>query len=297
MTTRFEEFSGLSVALVTPFKNGEVDYDALQTQVEFQIQAGTTAVVPAGTTGESPTLSFDEHERVLQAVIEAAAGKIKVLAGTGANSTQEAIRLTRFAKDHGADAALIVAPYYNKPTQEGFFQHYKAIALAVDIPICIYNIPGRCAKNIEPVTIIRLSEIPSIGLIKEASGSMDQASAIMAQTNMTVLSGDDSLTLPLMALGARGIVSVVGNLIPQDMIALCKAVDEDDWTAARALHYKTFALCRDMLSLSTNPIPVKAAMKMLGRDTGEMRLPMTPLTEEEEIQLRKTLQNYGMQFS
>ena len=292
--TRCEEYAGLSVAIVTPFKNNKVDYEAFQKQIEFQINAGTTAIVPVGTTGESPTLSFEEHENVIRAAVEAAAGKIKVMAGTGANCTQEAIELTQFAQKAGADAALHVAPYYNKPTQEGFYQHYKAVAEATDLPICIYNIPGRSAKNIEPETIIRLATIRNIGMVKEASGSMDQASAIIGKTDLTVLSGDDSLTLPLMALGARGIVSVVGNIIPQDMIELCRAVDRKDGDAARKMHYKTFALCRDMLSLSTNPIPIKSAMKMLGRDTGEMRLPMTPLIEAEEAKLRATLTAYGL---
>ncbi|MDR0521538.1 MAG: 4-hydroxy-tetrahydrodipicolinate synthase [Planctomycetaceae bacterium] len=292
--TRFEEYAGLSTAIITPFKNNNVDYETLQKQVEFQIAAGTTAVVPAGTTGESPTLSFEEHENVLRATVEAAAGKIKVLAGTGANCTQEALDLTRFAKKAGVDAALIVAPYYNKPTQEGFYMHFKTLAESVDLPICIYNIPGRCAKNIEPETILRLSAIPNIGMVKEASGSMDQASAIMANSDLTVLSGDDSLTLPLLAMGARGVISVVGNIIPQEMVALCRAFDRGDWAAARQLHYKTYTLCRDMLSLSTNPIPVKSAMKMLGRDTGELRLPMTPLTAGEESKLRQTLAAYGL---
>jgi 4-hydroxy-tetrahydrodipicolinate synthase len=294
MATRFEEYAGLSVAIITPFKNDQVDYETLQRQIEFQIQAGTTAVVPAGTTGESPTLSFEEHENVLRATVEAAAGKIKVLAGTGANCTREALNLTKFAKKAGVDAALVVAPYYNKPTQEGFYQHFKAITEAVDLPICIYNIPGRCAKNIEPETIIRLSKFPNIGMIKESTGSMDQASAIIANTDLTLLSGDDSITLPLLALGARGVVSVVGNMIPRDMIALCHAFDKGDMKTARELHYKTYALCRDMLSLSTNPIPIKSAMKMLGRDTGELRLPMTSLTEAEEGKLRQTLKNYGL---
>ncbi|MGL4593279.1 MAG: 4-hydroxy-tetrahydrodipicolinate synthase [Thermoguttaceae bacterium] len=294
MTTRFESFSGLSVAITTPFKNNEVDYDTLQKNVEFQIAAGTTAVVPVGTTGESPTLSFEEHEKVIRSVVEAASGKIKVLAGAGANSTREALHLTQFAKKVGADAALVVAPYYNKPTQEGFYQHYKLLAESVDIPICIYNIPGRCAKNIEPETIVRLAEFPNIGMIKEATCSMDQTSAIIAQTDLTVLSGDDSLTLPLMALGARGVVSVVGNIIPGDMIALCKAFDSGDFNTARSLHYKTYRLCRDMLSLSTNPIPIKSAMKLLGRDTGELRLPLTPLSSAEEAKLQKTLTEYGL---
>lgn len=294
MTTRFEQFSGLSTAIVTPFKNGKVDYNRLQEHIEFQIAAGTTAVVPVGTTGESPTLSFEEHEKVLRAVVEAANGKTKVVAGAGANSTAEALHLTQFVKKLGADAALIVAPYYNKPTQEGIYQHYKTLTTAVDIPICVYNIPGRCARNIEPDTICRLAQFPNIGLVKEATGSMDQASSIIARTDLTVLSGDDSLTLPLLSLGARGVISVVGNIVPQDMIALCRAFDKGDMAAARQLHYKTFDLCRDMLSLSTNPIPIKSAMKILGRDSGELRLPMTPLTDSEEEQLRKTLKNYGL---
>lgn len=294
MTTRFEQFSGLSTAIVTPFKNGNVDYNRLQEHIEFQIAAGTTAVVPVGTTGESPTLSFEEHEKVLRAVVEAANGKTKVVAGAGANSTAEALHLTQFVKKLGADAALIVAPYYNKPTQEGIYQHYKTLTTAVDIPICVYNIPGRCARNIEPDTICRLAQFPNIGLVKEATGSMDQASSIIARTDLTVLSGDDSLTLPLLSLGARGVISVVGNIVPQDMIALCRAFDKGDMAAARQLHYKTFDLCRDMLSLSTNPIPIKSAMKILGRDSGELRLPMTPLTDGEEEQLRKTLKNYGL---
>jgi len=292
--TRCEEYAGLSVAIVTPFKNNKVDYNKFQEQIEFQIKAGVTAIVPTGTTGESPTLPFEEHKAVIQAAVEAAGKRIKVLAGTGANNTQEAIELTQFAEKIGANGAMIVAPYYNKPTQEGFYQHYKVLAESVSFPICIYNIPGRCAKNVEPETIFRLAEIPNIGIVKEASGSMDQASAIIANTDLTVLSGDDSLALPLMALGARGVVSVVGNIIPYDVIEMCRAFHRGDLEAARKMHYKTFKLCRDMLSLSTNPIPVKAAMKMLGRDTGELRLPMTPLTEAEEAKLRATLTAYGL---
>jgi len=294
MPTRSEEFAGLSVALVTPFRNGEVDIEALQQQVEFQIEAGTTCLCPVGTTGESPTLSHPEHERVISAVVEAAAGRIKVMAGTGSNSTDEALHLTRWAAKQGADAALVVAPYYNKPTQEGFFQHFKALAEAVDVPICVYNIPGRTAKNIEAETIIRMAELPNITLVKEATGSMDQASKIMAATDLTVLSGDDSLTLPLMAMGGRGVVSVVGNIVPRDMIALTAAVDAGNLEEAKRWHHKLFPLCRDMLSLATNPIPIKAAMKMLGRDSGELRMPMTPLTEVEETKLRGTLSEYGL---
>lgn len=294
MKTRAESFAGLSVAVVTPFKNGDVDYARIKEHVEFQVAAGTTCLVPVGTTGESPTLSHEEHDRVIAAFIEAAAGRVKVMAGTGSNSTAEALRLTKAAAKNGADAALVVSPYYNKPTQEGFYQHYKALAEAVDIPICVYNIPGRSAKNIEPETIIRMAELPNITMVKEATGSMDQASQIINHTDLTLLSGDDSLTLPLLALGGRGVISVVGNIVPGDMIALVKAFDAGNLAEAQRHHRKLFALCRDMLSLSTNPIPIKAAMKMLGRDTGELRLPMTPLSQAEEAKLRATLTAYGL---
>jgi 4-hydroxy-tetrahydrodipicolinate synthase len=294
MPTRAEQFAGLSVAMTTPFRDGEVDYDALKDQVEFQIAAGTTGLCPVGTTGECPTLSHEEHERVIATVVEIAAGRIKVMAGTGSNSTREALRLTQWAAKKGADAALVVAPYYNKPTQEGFYQHFKALAEQVGIPICVYNIPGRTGKNIEPETIARMAELPNIAMVKESTGSMDQASQIIALTDLTVLSGDDSLTLPLLSIGARGVVSVVGNIAPGDMIALWRAFEEGKMADARSWHRKLFPLCRDMLGLSTNPIPVKAALKLLGRDTGELRMPMTPLSTSEEAKLRKTLVNYGL---
>ena len=294
MSTRGEAFAGLSVALTTPFKDGQVDYALLSEQIEFQIAAGTTCLCPVGTTGESPTLSHEEHEQVISAVIQAAAGRIKVMPGTGSNSTTEALRLTRWAAKEGADAALVVAPYYNKPTQQGFYEHFKALAEAVDIPICVYNIPGRAAKNIEPETIIRMAELPGIALVKEATGNMDQASQVLNATDLTVLSGDDSLTLPLMSIGAQGVISVVGNIVPRDVIALIDAWNAGDLAAARQRHHKLFPLCRDMLGLSTNPIPIKAAMQMLGRDTGELRLPMTPLSEAEMADLRRTLTNYGL---
>jgi len=294
MTTRSEEFAGLSVAMITPFRNGQVDFEALQQQVEFQIAAGTTCLCPAGTTGESPTLSHPEHERVIAAVIEAAAGRIKVMPGTGSNSTEEALHLTRWAAKSGADAVLIVAPYYNKPTQEGFYQHFKVLAQAVDIPICVYNIPGRTGKNIEPDTIVRMAELPNITMVKEATGSMDQASQIINATDLTVLSGDDSLTLPLMAIGGRGVISVVGNIIPKDVIAMIQAFERGDMAEARQWHHKLFPICRDMLGLATNPIPIKIAMRMLGRDTGELRMPLTPLSPAEENKLRATLSRYGL---
>jgi len=294
MKTKGEDFAGLSVALVTPFKHGEVDYGAFRDQIEFQIAAGTRCICPVGTTGESPTLSHPEHEKVIGFVCETAAGRIKVMPGVGSNSTAEALRLTKVAESAGADAALQVAPYYNKPTQQGFYEHFKRIAEESGLPQCIYNIPGRTGKNIEPDTIIRLAELENVTMVKEATGSLDQASAITASTDLTVLSGDDSLTLPLMAVGARGVISVVGNIVPKDMLALITAVDQGDLETARTWHQKLFGLCRDMLGLSTNPIPIKAAMEMLGRDTGEMRLPMTPLEPQQKTQLRKTLAAYGL---
>ena len=247
-----------------------------------------------GTTGECPTLSFAEHERVISAVVEAAAGRIKVMAGTGSNSTEEALRLSRWSQAAKADAVLVVAPYYNKPTQEGFYQHFRALAEAVDLPICVYNIPGRTGKNIEPETIVRMAELPNITMVKEATGSLDQASQILGATDLTLLSGDDSLTLPLLVVGGRGVVSVVGNIVPQDVIAMIAAFESGNLAEARRWHHKLFPLCRDMLGLSTNPIPVKAAMRMLGRDTGDLRLPLTPLTAAEEAKLRGVLVRYGL---
>jgi 4-hydroxy-tetrahydrodipicolinate synthase len=294
MTTKGSAFAGLSVAITTPFKDGAVDYATLKTQIDFQIAAGTKCLCPVGTTGESPTLSHDEHEAVIQAVVQHAAGRIKVMPGTGSNSTSEALRLTRFAAKAGADAALVVAPYYNKPTQEGFYQHYKALAEAVDLPICIYNIPGRTGKNIEPETIARMAELKNIALVKEATGSLDQASQVRALTNLTILSGDDSLTLPLLSVGGEGVISVVGNIVPKDMIALVSAFAAGNVAEAQRLHLKLFPLCRDLLGLSTNPIPIKCAMKFLGRDNGDLRLPMTPLSQAEEAKLKKTLSAYGL---
>ena len=294
MTRKGEQFAGLTVAIVTPFKNGKVDEAALKQMVDWQIAQGTNGLCPVGTTGECPTLSTAEHERVVAIVCEHAAGRIKVMAGTGSNSTAEAIELTKFAKSVGADGAMMVAPYYNKPTGEGFYQHYRAVAEAVDIPIILYNIPGRTAKNMEPDVVARIAEIPNVVAIKEATGSMDQASQTLALTNLTVLSGDDSLTLPILAMGGSGIVSVVGNIVPGDMLQLLKAFKAGNIAEAQKWHFKLFSLCRDMLGIATNPIPVKIAMKMLGRDTGELRLPLTPLSAAEEERLRKTLVAYGL---
>jgi len=294
MSRKGSDFAGLSVALVTPFKNGKLDMDRFKEQIEFQIAGGTNCLVPCGTTGESPTLSHPEHERVISETIQISAGRAKVMAGTGSNSTDEAISLTQWAAKEGADATLQVAPYYNKPTQEGFFRHYQAVSEAVDIPICVYNIPGRTGKNIEPETIARIGEFGNVTMVKEATGSLDQASQVLDLTDLTVLSGDDSLTLPLLSIGGEGVVSVVGNIVPQDMIALVNAFRSGDIEGAQTWHRKLFPLCRDMLGIASNPVPLKAAMAELGRDSGELRLPMYPLSDDELSELRETLANYGI---
>lgn len=296
MVRRGEQFSGLSVALVTPMAaDGSLNEAMLRALIDFHVESGTDCVVPVGTTGESPTLTHDEHERVIAITCEHAAGRVKVMAGTGSNSTTEAIRLTKSARNAGADGALMVAPYYNKPTQEGFFLHFRAVAEHVDLPIVLYNIPGRTARNMEPETICRIADTcPSVVAIKESTGSMDQASQILSASELTVLSGDDSLTLPLLALGASGVVSVAGNIVPADVKAMLTAFRSGDIAAAQQWHHKLFPLCRDMLGLSTNPIPVKAAMRLLGKDCGDVRLPLCPLSDSQLSALRTTLSRYGL---
>src|SRR5947209_14680313 len=255
MKTKGEQFAGVTVALVTPFRDGEVDLDDLNHLVDWHIEQGTDCLSPVGTTGESPTLDHEEHERVIAAVVERAAGRIRVVPGTGSNSTREAIRLTRFARRAGADGGLLVGPYYNKPTQEGYYRHFAAVAEACDLPIVLYNIPGRTGSNILPETIARLAELPPVVAVKEATGSMDQASHIASLCDLTLLSGDDSLTLPLLSVGGRGVVSVVGNIVPRDLKALVSAYDAGKTADALQWHRRLFTLSRDLLSVATNPIP------------------------------------------
>ncbi len=292
---RGEQFAGLSVAIVTPFKNGEIDFPGLEKLVDWHVEQGTDCLVPVGTTGESPTLDHEEHEKIISFVAEKARRRIKVMPGTGSNSTREAIRLTKFAKNAGADGALVVGPYYNKPTQEGYYRHFSAIAEAVDFPQVLYNIPGRTGSNILPETIARIADkCPQLVAIKEATGSLDQASQVAALCDVAILSGDDSLTLPLMSIGGRGVISVVGNIVPRDMKALVSAFDAGNFAEALKWHKKLFPLCRDMLGVATNPIPVKAAMAMLGMGTGELRLPMCALDDAGRDKVHKTLVQYGL---
>lgn len=288
-------FHGSMVALITPFHDGEVDYKTLEELVEFQIESGTDGIVPTGTTGESPTLSYEEHKEVIRIVADVVAGRVPVIAGTGSNSTAEAIELTEYAKKVGADGSLQVCPYYNKPTQEGFYQHFKAIADEVDIPLVLYNIPGRCGgTGLTIETIERLSKIESIVAIKEATGSLDFCAEIAQRTELALLSGDDSLTLPIASVGGKGVISVVANIVPADVKALTDLILEGDFVSARKWHRKLFPLAKGMLSLSTNPIPIKTAAAMLGMASDELRLPMVALEEAQKTKLRAMLKDYGL---
>lgn len=287
-------FHGAMVALITPFNNGEVDFNTLDELVQFHLKSGTDGIVPCGTTGESPTLSHAEHKQVIERVVKIVNGKVPVIAGTGSNSTAEAIELTAFAKKVGADASLQVTPYYNKPTQEGFFQHFAAIAEEVDLPMVLYNIPGRCGAGMTAQTIARLAKIENIVAVKEATGQLDVSSEIANLCDLTILSGDDSLTLPIGSVGGKGVISVVANIVPGDVKAMTDLILEGDLVSARKWHNKLFKLSRTMLGIATNPIPVKAAMAMLGMSSEEMRLPMTPLEPAQKETLRKLLREYGL---
>ena len=289
-------YKGTTVAIVTPFKDDKVDEAKLRELVAFHIEKGTNAILPCGTTGESPTLSHEEHDRVIEICIESAQKKIPILAGTGSNSTAEAVRLTKHAADAGADGALVVTPYYNKPMQEGLYRHFKAVADTVDIPIILYNIPGRCGRNIEPETMARLArDCQNIIGVKEAAGSVDQMQAIknICPENFTLLSGDDALTLPLLGIGGHGVVSVIANFIPQDVNAMIDAFNNGDIHRAQALHYKMLPLVKTLFC-ETNPAPVKEAMDILGMCSADLRLPMCRVTEQSRRNIKQALKNYGL---
>ncbi len=290
-----KSFEGSIVAMVTPFQDGKVDEPKIRELVEFHVKNGTDAIVPCGTTGESPTLSHAEHKRVVEVTIEAAAGRIPVVAGTGSNSTAEAIELTQHAKKAGADGVLMVCPYYNKPTQAGLIAHYTAVAAAVDIPIIMYNIPGRTGVNMLTETVAVLAELPSVVGMKEASGSLEQMTEVISLCGdrLTVVSGDDTLTLPLMAVGGKGVISVVANIVPKETAEMTRAALNGDWKRAKELHLRLFPLCKAMF-YETNPIPVKTAMQLLGRLNGELRLPLCPMSQANRDKLQKALRAYGL---
>ena len=279
-------FAGSLVAIVTPFRKGKVDERAFAELIEWQIAKGTSGIVPCGTTGESATLSHDEHNRVIELTVEVVRRRVPVIAGTGSNSTDEAITLTRHAKQAGVDGALLITPYYNKPTQEGLYRHYKAIAEAVDLPLVLYNIPGRTGVNMLPATIARLSSIQTIIGVKEGSGSVQQASDIvqMCGDRLTVLAGDDSLTLPMMAVGGKGVITVTANIMPAEMAGLVRAFAEGKVEEARRLHFKLSPLFA-ALFYETNPIPVKEALGLMGRIDPELRLPLCPMGQDTREKL------------
>ena len=289
-------FTGVLPAVVTPFKNGAVDEEGLRQLIEFHLEHGVHGMVPCGTTGESATLSHDEHERVVEITVNQVKGRVPVVAGTGSNNTAEAIALTAHAKKVGADGVLMISPYYNKPTQEGIYQHYKKVAEEVDIPIIIYNIPGRTASNIEPETFARLAETKNIVGVKEASGSMKQITEIirLCGNELTVLSGEDFLTYPLMSVGGKGVICVVANIVPQDMADLCNLLLAGDFDKSRELYYRLLPLCHSMF-IETNPAPIKAALAMMGKiSSAEVRLPLAPMSEANQGKLRKELEAYGV---
>ncbi len=289
-------FQGSMVAIITPFDaEGRFDEESYRQLVEFQIENGTDAIIPCGTTGESATLDYAEHDQVIKACIEQVDKRIPVIAGTGSNSTAEAIEISRHAKEMGADGLLLVAPYYNKPTQEGLYQHYKTLAENVALPQVLYNVPGRCGINMAAATTIRLAEFSNIVAIKEASGNLVQASEIVARAGdkIDVLSGDDFLTLPLMACGAKGVISVTANILPQKVKAMVLAVREKRWDDARALHLQLLDLHQAMF-LEANPIPVKTAAALMGKCRGEMRLPLCPMQPDTLEKLKTILGRHGL---
>ncbi|HBH02639.1 MAG TPA: 4-hydroxy-tetrahydrodipicolinate synthase [Candidatus Rokubacteria bacterium] len=289
-------FQGSFVAMVTPFRSGAVDEAKLRELVELHVAGGTDGLIPCGTTGESPTLSHDEHRRVVDVVLEAARGRIQVVAGTGSNSTAEAIDLTRHAERSGAAGALVVNPYYNKPTQEGLYRHFRAVAESVAIPILVYNIQSRTAVNVETPTLERLvRDVRNVAGVKEASGSLDQMSQVIAACgpDFSVLSGDDNVTLPLMAIGGHGVVSVIANILPKETAEMVHAALDGDWKRARELHYRLFPLARAAF-LETNPIPIKEAMAMAGMLEPEFRLPMCRMSDANRERLRAVLTQYAL---
>lgn len=288
------KFEGSMAALITPFRNGKPDEKVFRKLIDFQIKNGTDAIVPCGTTGESATLTHEEHRRLMSIAVEQAGGRVPVICGTGSNATQEGLGLIQHAKKINADGVLVVNPYYNKPTQEGLYRHYEYLASRVDIPFILYNIPGRTGINMAPETVARLrKEFANVVAIKEASGNLDQVSRIISLCDITVLSGDDSLTLPMMVLGGRGVISAAANVIPKEMSELAHAALSGDYDRAQRIHHKIFELLK-VLFVETNPIPVKTALAMMGLVREEFRLPLCEMSEGNRTNLKNFLLNYGI---
>ncbi|MDI6807782.1 MAG: 4-hydroxy-tetrahydrodipicolinate synthase [Candidatus Eisenbacteria bacterium] len=286
-------FEGVFVASVTPFRKGQVDEEAFASHVERLIEGGVQGIVPAGCTGEAATLTLDEKKRLFKLTKEISGGRVSVVGGSGTNATSTSIELTRLVKECGLDGAMLITPYYNKPTQEGLFRHYEAVAEAVNIPLVIYNVPGRTGVNILPDTVARLSEIKSIVAIKEASGLLDQVSAILSKCSITVLSGDDSLTLPMLSIGAKGVVSVTANVVPEDVVEMVESFLSGKEALSREKHMKLFPLSKAMF-VETNPSPVKKALELLGLIEGDLRLPLVPVGKESERVIREALTRHGL---
>ena len=286
-------FRGSMVAIVTPFSEEEVDYETLGRLIDFQIENGTDAIVPCGTTGESPTLSHEEHDRVVEFTVDKVNKRVKVIAGAGSNSTREALRLTAHAQDVGADGALVITPYYNKPTQRGMIEHFGKLAVDTDIPLVLYNVPGRTGVKLEPETIAELSTLDNIVAVKEACGSVDQVNRILNLCDITVISGDDSLTLPMIAVGGRGVISVAANIVPGAVSRMVHSALDGKWDEARKDHYYLYSLFQ-MMFIETNPIPVKTALAMMGKVREEFRLPLCGLSPSHRAELEELLERYGL---
>ena len=288
-------FSGSLIPIITPFKDGAIDEKGLLRLIEFHIAAGSDGIIPCGTTGESATLSHQEHERIIDICVEAANHRIPVIAGTGSNNTCEAIKLTGYAKTAGADGALLITPYYNRPTQEGLYQHYRAIAAEVDLPLILYNVPGRTGVNILPETVARLAQLPTIAGIKEATGSLRQVCDIihLCGSDFDVFSGDDFTNYAILAVGGRGVISVTANIVPERIAAMWDAFAAGDYAASRDIHYRLLPL-HDAMFLETNPIPVKTALGLMGKINPEMRLPLSPLAPANLDKLKRVLADYRL---
>jgi len=285
-------FSGAMTAMITPFREGRLDENRLREQIDFQIKGGIDGLVPVGTTGESPTLDFKEHERVIELTVQTVRGRVPVIAGVGANATSEALELHAFARNIGATAGLSVNPYYNKPSQEGLYRHFMTLADRVELPIVLYNIPGRTGITMSAQTVARLSKHPNIVAIKEATGSLDMASEIASLCDITILSGDDAMTVPLMSIGAKGVISVISNLLPADVKSLAAAALSGDFRKAAAVHHRLFPLIRSLF-IDGNPVGIKHAMRVAGRDTGELRLPLCEASEATKALIESLVQNVG----